>query len=333
MRNREIDGLKFLCFFIIYTTHFISQFDTSLLALWTELPSSLFLRGITGKFAVAIFGILLGYLAYMQGQKRKRSILHYTVKRYIYFFICAILVNTSFYALGRLNFLTEQYSLADVLRASLLLDSSVFPAFWCMQAFLVSSVISYMFGYYSMGLTGALMVVAFLLPIGKIWTGVCLLGMVIAILSRDENCQKLFGNKILQWLLLVAAFIAIQREESQLTYLLDGIFGCVMLILITYNNGFKKLFSLRPVSSLGTTSMMLYLVHEPVYLSLGSYLFKLIGLGADNFLINFVVWFICLVVIILISFPLNKLVNWLINIIDAKLLQKLEKLSLFTVFD
>jgi hypothetical protein len=304
-----------------------------LFALWTEFPTSLFLRGITGKFAVAIFGILLGYLAYLQGQKRKRTILHYALKRYIYFLICALIVNFIYYALGNLNILSEQYSLYQVLRASLLLDSSIFGAFWCMQAFLFSSVISYMLGYYSAGLTSALMVVAFLLPIGKLWISICLFGAVIAVLLRDENCQKLFGNKFLQWLLFIALFVAIQRDESQLTYLIDGLFGCVMLILITYNQGFKKLFSLRLISSFGSTSMMLYIIHVPVYLSIGACLFRLIGLGTENFLINFAVWFICLVAIILISIPLNKLVNWLINLIDTKLLQKLEKLSLFTVFD
>jgi hypothetical protein len=31
---------------------------------------------------------LLGYLAYLQGQKRKRTILHYALKRYIFSHMC-----------------------------------------------------------------------------------------------------------------------------------------------------------------------------------------------------------------------------------------------------
>ena len=94
MKNKrcsDLDSIKFLAIFLIYTTHFIADYKPELLDFWNNYPTKLVLGGITGKFGVALFGVLLGYFAYI-GNKKK-TLLVYSIKRYGYFVFVGMFIN------------------------------------------------------------------------------------------------------------------------------------------------------------------------------------------------------------------------------------------------
>ena len=93
-RNRAFDSLKLFAAFIVYTGHFWSQYGISDFRLYQESFLPLILKGLSGKLGVAIFGVLLGYFALSDGAKKRKSVAEYSIKRYVYFFISALIVNT-----------------------------------------------------------------------------------------------------------------------------------------------------------------------------------------------------------------------------------------------
>ncbi len=90
-RKPHIDSLKCFAIFIIFLTHFVTHFNSPYTRFWFTMPTSLFMRGLTGKFGVAILGVCLGYFAY-NSKARNASI--YLIRRYFYFLISGLFVNT-----------------------------------------------------------------------------------------------------------------------------------------------------------------------------------------------------------------------------------------------
>jgi len=87
-----LDAIKFLAIMWIFFVHFIADFRPTLFQLWDNLPYSLLLNGLTGKFATAMLAVVLGYLAFYKGSNAV-SIASVSLKRYISFFAMGLLSN------------------------------------------------------------------------------------------------------------------------------------------------------------------------------------------------------------------------------------------------
>ena len=69
-RITYFDTIRWIAAMFIFTTHFIAAFERDIFILWDEVfPINLFMYGVTGKLAVTVLGVVLGYLAFQKGKK------------------------------------------------------------------------------------------------------------------------------------------------------------------------------------------------------------------------------------------------------------------------
>lgn len=57
------DVLRLFSVILIFIVHFINDFRPDYFVLWNEGVSSIFLNGVSGKAAVAMLAVILGYFA------------------------------------------------------------------------------------------------------------------------------------------------------------------------------------------------------------------------------------------------------------------------------
>ena len=55
------------------------------------MPFSLVLNGLSGKLCVAFLGVCLGFFAF---ESKEKNATKYIIKRYFYFFVCGLFINT-----------------------------------------------------------------------------------------------------------------------------------------------------------------------------------------------------------------------------------------------
>lgn len=313
-RDSVLDTFKFLAMFIIYTTHFIAKYNREVFRIWREYPTALLLRGVTGKFGVAIFAVILGYLAYKGGNHSKKSLLIYGTKRYLYFFICALFINTVYT-------IWKGKSLGELFWATIKIDSSIFSTYWCIQSFFIASVLAYMIGKYEMDIPEILCIIILCAAMGYLWSAICLFGVLYPFLLNSKLFNNSYGNII--WFLI--AFILIKRSESTITYIIDGICALIFIIFVEKTDIARKIFSNKATAYLGKNSMSIFLIHPFVYANLGKLLFSYLQFP---YKVNFVlVWFVCFVVICIVAVPLNFILNTIFKTISSPL----EKLLIWII--
>lgn len=171
-RLNHLDTLKFFAIVWVYTVHLIDQYCPELLDLWTQTPTAYLLKGISGKACVALFCLLLGYFAFAAGKAKKYSPLTYSVRRYLYFFVCALFIKGLYWFSARLGYfpagLKERPGFVQTLLSSLFLDGGIYLAFWCIAPFLLGSVLAYIGGYFNLGIKELIPIVLSLMLVGQI---------------------------------------------------------------------------------------------------------------------------------------------------------------------
>ena len=160
-RENWIDACRFFAIFVIMATHFLAMFRPEALLLWEEMPGRLLLGGLTGKFSVAFFFVLLGYFA---GRVRKFTpggFARYALRRYGQFSFF-VLVSTFFYLAGAygLTWLLHtpdenvfrvlsdgfRYNLFYLLRDAFLLEDNYNATLWCMRQLFAASILCWLLG-------------------------------------------------------------------------------------------------------------------------------------------------------------------------------------------
>ena len=159
-REKWVDSIRFISIEIIFGVHFIAACAPDMSKLWHEGVTGMILCGISGKLAVAMFSVLLGYFAARAGAKADFSMSRYMCRRYIKFSVAifgilALLAMLSFSmkALGggtnganmaTANFLfgIPALSLKNILLDAFFFEVNVFPLLWCMKDFFLCSIIS-----------------------------------------------------------------------------------------------------------------------------------------------------------------------------------------------
>ena len=321
-RQLYIDTLKLFAIFHIFLKHFVSRFHKEYSHYWHIPPMSWIFEGITGKCCVAFLGVCLGYFAYKCTEKRPTV---YIVRRYCFFFICGLLINTIRVVLnsaGLLNLSVEINGFWDALRIisveSLCLGRKLFVTFWCMLPFFVSSVLSYINGRANVKAVGLIVQIAFCMILNQVWIAVCMIGAVVAALEKEEKVGKLFGLWYIRVLVFVACFFAVKRSETDITYLIDGICSGLIMLIFLFWPKLQRVFSIPFFASQGKNLIAIYLIHTTVYNTVGKWLFEVIAF--PRYCFTFItVMACCWIIIVLLSYPLtyliNKLVYWITRLI------------------
>ncbi|MBQ9166748.1 MAG: acyltransferase [Oscillospiraceae bacterium] len=309
--NRRIpyyDTIRLLAIFWVYTTHFIARFDSDLFRFWSEKPTSLLLEGLTGKAAVAMFAVILGYFA-SAPSKKEISTGHYLIKRYLYFVICGLVINSLYAVFGPLGVIEADPSLLDVIKTSLMIGDEIFPTYWCMPAFLYGSVLCFINSKYGLGVMEVAVQALILILLGCTWVPICLFGNILSLLLREDRLSRYLKNGWLQATLLVAVFFLVKHSESTVTYLVDGLCSVLLLLIIAYNAPVQNVLNHKFLAGLGKNCMAIYLIHPLVYNAAGPGLFQLLAAVPYRFRFP-AVWLLCFALIVLCSYPVMAVINW-----------------------
>lgn len=322
-RIRYFDSLRLISFFIVYATHFIVYFNSPYASLWTTPPTSYILYGVSGKLGVAIFAVLLGYFAYLS---KDTDFTHYALKRYSFFVLSGLVINTAYMIVGYCVPGYQQFTFQQVLNTSLSLEDTIFATFWCIPAFFRASLISYANGKAKASSVIIVLEIVILCKLGLIWESICLMGNLVARykLNPHPDILKYRVVRIMCW---VALFFAIKRPESTTTYLIYGISCTIMLILIMRGNIVQTILNNKFMALLGKQAMAIYIIHPLTYMLIGPLLFELFGFlpYGWSFLISLIV---CFAIIVLISFP----IMWIINTLTEQVLVLANKIQTSSLY-
>lgn len=303
-----LDTAKFIAIMWIFVVHYISEFQPQWFAYWDILPFSLLLKGLTGKCALAMLAVTMGFLAYYKGTKQG-GLFAAVVKRYLSFFVMGLFVNVIYAANSGLS-LSDLSVLKDILVTSLAIGDGIYATFWCMQSFFIASVVSYIAGLFKLKELPVCGLVALFIVLGEIWVAVCLMGNLLYVMTDAQDpraYRKVLENRWVQLLLVVAVFFAVKRSESDVTYVIDGLCAALMLAVISMNSKAEKLFSAPALVFMGKYSMGIFLLHPLVYTRLGGVILSCTAASPLMLLLTFL---LCVVVTVLLSFPLVKAINW-----------------------
>lgn len=303
-RINYFDTLRLIAIVIIYTTHFINKFHPAYFSLWHTMPSSLFLNGLSGKFGVVLFGVILGYFAY---SSKDNNSTRYVVKRYAFFVICGFIINLLFTVVGLLHSGFPEHSIKAVIVNSLLLRDGIFSTYWCIPHFFIASIISYINGKSKASAIVVLFEVMILYLCGQTWIGVCLIGNLVAMYLSNSKIEIL-KFRVVRIVLWIALFFAIKLPN----YWIDAICCGAMLVLIEQGSMTKKVLNNKYTAYLGKQGMGIFLVHTLCYNLLGPVLFD--WLSALPYSVAFIISIVvCFAVIILLSIPVMWFINFAIK--------------------
>ena len=303
-RIKYLDTLKLLAIFLVFATHFINRFNDSYVSLWHEPPTSWLLNGVTGKTGVAVFAVILGYFAY---KSKEQDVTKYTLKRYIYFFLCAIFINTVYVVLGSIGVFDDTFTAKEVIVVSLTLGSKIFRTFWCIRPFFIASVLSRLNGKAQAGpLVVALEMLTIYQITGDVWIAICLMGNIVAVAMANDKIMSLFSCIWIRWAIYLTAFFLVKRPEGNLTFIIDGICTVLLILAFSESKHIRKALDWEPLSSQGKNTMAMYLIHVVVYRLVG----MAAGLNESSSVLLFVaIMIVSWALIVALSYPLTKLLD------------------------
>ncbi len=305
-RIRYLDTLKLLAILIVFVTHFINRFNEDYFQLWHKAPTMWVLNGVTGKLGVAIFAVILGYFAY---KSREPNVTKYVIKRYIYFLLCALFINSVYAAFGNAGVFDDAFSAKEVIITSLTLGAGIFRTFWCIRPFFIASIISKLNGMAKAGPFTVLVEMLIMFQImDDVWVSICLMGNLVAIAMSNEKFMSVFKHVWVRWPVYLAVFSLIKRPESWQTYLIDGICASLMILALSESRYIRKVLDWEPLAAQGKNTMAMYLVHVVVYRMAGT----AAGLSADSSPLFFaLIMIVSWALVVALSFPLTKLLDML----------------------
>ena len=89
-------------------------------------------------------------------------------------------------------------------------------------------------------------------------------GCLFNVASLDRRC--LLCKWYFAVIVVVISWFAIQREESEITYLIDAFVSFSLLLVVFSNESLQRILGFRKtISALGKYSMEMFLIHPLVY--------------------------------------------------------------------
>lgn len=273
-----MDGVRSLAMGWILIVHFITIFTPNVHARFPGLLG-LILHGVTGKLAVACFCVLLGYFA---SKPSRESILGYALRRYLFFALQILAVELLYYGLSLLLpkdlYLSVNAPwlygepgqlLGQILGDAFLLRAKIVPTYWCVDDFIIGSVAVFAASRLLQGkklvwrMAACVVLFAAGLWLGYLWAALCLLGWMLRLLEEIRLSKRL--TAIIALCLMALVPWMIHRGETQLTYLLDGVACLILLWTISRFPLLQRMVGWKPLTTLGSYTFELFLLHVPVY--------------------------------------------------------------------
>ncbi len=288
-RSQWVDSCRFFAIFVIMCTHFLAEFYPDALRHWEEGALSWLLYGLTGKFSVAFFFVLLGYFAAKPAVFSPGAFITYSIRRYVQFAFYILLCGAAFIIAGygltwlfhmpggtvqRLMADGAKYNLIYMLRDGLLFEANYNDTLWCMQQLFLASLLCRMLGYLPrrLGLmrlipAAAAMLLLMLLD-GEfcVWICAALLGYILRLCLEDMERKGSQPRSIFLLLmgLLALLLIKIRMAESVLQYCMQSVSALLLIFVQFYLPPVQRLLSSKPFPWLGGISMGLFVVHTPI---------------------------------------------------------------------
>ena len=300
MRREDwIDACRFFAIFVIMATHFLAMFRPEALTLWEEMPSRLVLGGLTGKFSVAFFFVLLGYFAGRPRKFTSGSFVRYTLRRYgqfsFFVFISALCYLVCSYGVTWLLHTPDEnvfrvlsdgfrYNLVYLLRDAFLLEDNYNATLWCMRQLFAASILCWLLGCVPekkarLAASAAVWALSPLLGKDWVWLGAGAAGCVLRCVREDETLYSGLNKSGITAALLIAALVCIKAPlaEGTALYSLQGL-GAFLLILAQFSlSGVRQALASKPFPWLGRISMGLFVVHTPINCLLASSLWPMLA--------------------------------------------------------
>lgn len=324
-RIQMYDGLKFFALFFVYSTHFIAYFHEAYFVHWTKIPEAFLLNGITGKFGVAIFGVLLSYFAYEKGENNGAAgFPAYILKRYNYFVFCGLFINM-LYKIEQIR-MRGTFSIGDIelwLKVSFTLGDDLYPTFWCLKYFFVVSTLAYLLGAYKSKISTKIIICLVLGLTMDIWIAIFLLGILV---SDILEAKELYKGKKTQLLLVVLIMVMFRGQEGIFTYLRDGITALLIIAFLNVNKGANAFLSQRIFSKIGMRSMGVFMIHPMVYSYVSPRIFQMLSDWPYG-----VAFITCLgmtfILVVLIAVPIDWLVKKMTTITTANIIISVDRIG------
>ena len=124
-REKWLDTIKLLLIVRIYSTHFRFSFSKGRYDYGIIMKLLTANGGISGKFCVQMFAVILGYFATLAGEKKQDK---YISKRYLYFFSCILLINCIYYLFAQIGFLKANITINSVIFNAFSLGGGIFSS-------------------------------------------------------------------------------------------------------------------------------------------------------------------------------------------------------------
>lgn len=312
-----IDSIKLLAISWIFFTHFcVSARDSLEITFdWGKYGSWL-LYGITGKYAVAFFCVILGYFA---SKSKAQFSSDRVLNRYFQFCIPLLIVSSLQYLFF---FIEHSVSLREIIlipRMCFLFQSSKLcsPA-WCMPFFFTASIIIYLLNSKKHRILIMSFLAVLFLATDLIWISICLFGALIHYAAQlpfvIRALEKLNKHMILfsaiKILLLVFSYLIIRFPENNTTYILDGISASVVFIVCLNSEIIQKVLSLSSMfCKAGRYSFEIFLLHTFVYLATNQYLFSRISHSFHPTLVFWLAFVVAYIFTLICAYGLSKLIN------------------------
>lgn len=305
-RVAYFDSIRFLAAILVYTVHFIAQFNANIFSYWHIKPLSFIMGGMSGKLATAVFCVILGYFAGKKGS-RDRSTLKYAAQRYLAFVLAVFITHIIYIFTGYLGLTSQKVTVAQAVSLSFSLENDILGRLWCMRPFLYGSILCFINGKYKTGFTEVILQAVILILIGEVWTALCLLGNLMALILQDARTQSVL-TPINQIVLLLLCLVIINRPESNVTFVIDGIASMIFIIIVANNRFLQTVLNNKFLSGIGKNYLGIYMLHPLIYETMGKWILNewLTLPYKIRFLTSYL---LCFVVILLLSVPFTIFVN------------------------
>ena len=331
-RESWIDSCRFLAIFVIMFTHFLAMYHPSALSLWEGGPSWWLLGGLTGKFSVAFFFVLLGYFASKPKPFGIAFYGSYCARRYFQFAFYVFCV-TFFYLIGSyavtwlfhtpdeyvFHVLSDgpRYNLIYLLHDAFLFRDNYNATLWCMPQLFLASLVCRALGCLPENwrpfhrLAAALAVMLFLMLINGefcIWICVAILGYLLRLCLAHFQESAVFQKR---WPLILVALASVVCIKAPLPegiplYALEGL-GAFGLLLVQFHlEAVQKWLAKPPGPWLGGISMGLFVVHTPINSLLCSSFYPLLSGRLPQSLVLTLLFFVSLGLCILCAWLLQR---------------------------
>ena len=318
-RIKWLDTVKFFLVVRIYSTHFRFSFPKGRYVYGIIMKLLTANGGISGKFCVQMFAVILGYFATLAGERKQEQ---YITKRYLYFFTCILLINSVYYCFSLIGYIKTDIALSSVLFNAFSLAGGIYSAAWFFIHFFLGSIICYLNGRGQVNLLECILEIIAFIFLGNVWVAACIMGSCLFNITKEEPIINRINKWYLQLALIIICWLILPRKESVTAYIIDSIISLFLLVTCFSSNIIKRVLSVNWLSRLGQYSMEIFLIHTLVYSTLGIKSFNYISRYVNLKLSWLLTWLICILCIIILSFPLKLIIRYL-NSFMCKMMYKI----------